>query len=114
MVAEVESEEESRDSIESFPPPTKRGRVAMVMGDSKAYEQAKSAKIHQVVEMEKKRMKFAKELELQRMQFFMKTHMEISQLKHGRRTSRNASSHRHHHHRSNDNGNNKNNSDSDN
>ncbi|KAI9160029.1 hypothetical protein LWI28_004412 [Acer negundo] len=68
-----------------------------------AYEQAKSAKIHQVVEMEKKRMKFAKELELQRMQFFMKTHMEISQLKHGRRTSRNASSHRHHHHRSNDN-----------
>ncbi|KAF2323656.1 hypothetical protein GH714_036492 [Hevea brasiliensis] len=50
-----------------------------------AYEQAESVKLQQVVEMEKTRMKFAKELELQRMQFFMKTQMEISQLKRGRR-----------------------------
>ncbi|KAK0595522.1 hypothetical protein LWI29_007464 [Acer saccharum] len=84
-----------------------------IMKFGEAYEQAESAKIQQVVEMEKQRMKFAKELELQRMQFFMKTQMEISQLKHGRRTSGNASNH-HRHHRSNDNGNNNNNSDSDN
>ena len=31
-----------------------------------AYEQAKNAKLQQVMEMEKARMKFAKELELQR------------------------------------------------
>lgn len=38
-----------------------------------AYEQAESSKLQQVVELEKQRMKFAKDLELQRMQFFMKT-----------------------------------------
>lgn len=127
-----ESDEESADSMDSFPP-EKRQRVAgdtskgkkekdkSGWGDSvrmltqailkfgEAYEQAESAKLQQVVEMEKQRMKFAKELELQRMQFFMKTQLEISQLKHGRRTG-NASNH----HRSNDNGNNNNNSDSSN
>ncbi|KAL6137388.1 hypothetical protein ACLB2K_062680 [Fragaria x ananassa] len=54
-----------------------------------AYEHAETAKLQQVVEMEKQRMKFAKELELQRMQYFMKTQMEIS---HGRRNG-NASNH---------------------
>ena len=72
-----------------------------------AYEQAESSKLQQLVEMEKQRMKFAKELELQRMQFFMKTQLEISQLKHGRRSG-NASNH---HSNSN---NNNNNSDCDN
>ncbi|WCJ39355.1 Trihelix transcription factor ASIL2 [Euphorbia peplus] len=68
-----------------------------------AYEQAESAKLQQVVEMEKTRMKFAKELELQRMQFFMKTQMEISQLKRrrggggGNGGSNNHHSHHHHH-----------------
>ncbi|XP_044487471.1 trihelix transcription factor ASIL2-like [Mangifera indica] len=108
-----ESEEESRDSMDSFPP-AKRIRVAVDLGKGKkekggwgesvrmltqavlkfgeAYEQAESAKLQQVVEMERQRMKFAKELELQRMQFFMKTQLEISQLKHGRRTG-NVSNH---------------------
>ncbi|XP_065867310.1 trihelix transcription factor ASIL2-like [Euphorbia lathyris] len=81
-----------------------------------AYEQAESAKLQQVVEMEKTRMKFAKELELQRMQFFMKTQMEISQLKRVRRGGNGSSNNHHHHHHS---GNNisipkNNNSDSDN
>ncbi|OAY36364.1 trihelix transcription factor ASIL2 [Manihot esculenta] len=58
-----------------------------------AYEQAESAKLQQVVEMEKTRMKFAKELELQRMQFFMKTQMEISQLKRGRRAGNGSNHH---------------------
>ncbi|KAG6787720.1 hypothetical protein POTOM_003764 [Populus tomentosa] len=62
-----------------------------------AYEQAETAKLQQVVEMEKTRMKFAKELELQRMQFFMQTQMEISQLKNGRKGG-NASGNQHHHH----------------
>ncbi|XP_009378369.2 trihelix transcription factor ASIL2 [Pyrus x bretschneideri] len=63
-----------------------------------AYEHAESAKLQQVVEMEKQRMKFAKELELQRLQFFMKTQVEISQLKSGRKSGvngvGNASNHR--------------------
>lgn len=123
---EEESEEESRDSIDSFPPAKRKsvegesskGKEKGGWGDSvklltqailkfgEAYEQAESAKLQQVVEMEKQRMKFAKEMELQRMQFFMKTQLEISQLKHGRRTG-NAGNH----HRSNDNGNNNNISD---
>ncbi|XP_044500132.1 trihelix transcription factor ASIL2-like [Mangifera indica] len=123
-----ESEEESRDSMDSFPP-AKRIRVAVDLGKGRkekggwgesvrmltrailkfgeAYEQAESAKLQQVVEMEKQRMKFAKELELQRMQFLMKTQLEISQLKHGRRTV-NVSNH---HHRNNGNDNNNSNSD---
>ncbi|CAL1385960.1 unnamed protein product [Linum trigynum] len=56
--------------------------TASILKLGEAYEQAEGAKLQQVVEMEKTRMKFAKELELQRMQFFMKTQMEISQLKH--------------------------------
>ncbi|KAL8458889.1 hypothetical protein ACS0TY_035567 [Phlomoides rotata] len=46
-----------------------------------AYERAETAKLQQLVEMEKQRMKFAKDLELQRMQYFMKTQLELSQLK---------------------------------
>ncbi|CAA0829530.1 Trihelix transcription factor ASIL2 [Striga hermonthica] len=46
-----------------------------------AYEVAETAKLQQLVEMEKQRMKFAKDLELQRMQNFMKTQLELSQLK---------------------------------
>ncbi|KAG8380272.1 hypothetical protein BUALT_Bualt07G0176100 [Buddleja alternifolia] len=49
-----------------------------------AYEQAETAKLQQMVDMEKQRMKFAKELELQRMQYFMKTQLELSQLKNRR------------------------------
>ncbi|VFQ89748.1 unnamed protein product [Cuscuta campestris] len=48
-----------------------------------AYEQAESAKLQQMVETEKQMMKFAKELELRRMQFFIKTQLELSQLKNG-------------------------------
>ncbi|KAG7013966.1 Trihelix transcription factor ASIL2, partial [Cucurbita argyrosperma subsp. argyrosperma] len=71
-----------------------------------AYEQAESSKLQQVVVMEKQRMKFAKDLELQRMQFFMKTQLEISQLKHGRRV---VAAGNHHGSSSNNNNNNNNN-----
>lgn len=116
--SEEEEEELEGYSDDSLPPREKKPRVVVqrevnVKGGGKekkgwgssirmltqailkfgeAYEQAESAKLQQVVEMEKTRMKFAKELELQRMQFFMKTQMEISHLKHGRRGG-NASNH---------------------
>ncbi|PPD73893.1 hypothetical protein GOBAR_AA30789 [Gossypium barbadense] len=108
---DTDSEEEEADSMDSLPPPMtgKRARWVVDKGVSsggkgrkwgnsvrdltqailrfgEAYEQAETAKLQQVVEMEKQRMKLAKELELQRMQFFMKTQLEISQLKHGRRS----------------------------
>ncbi|KAK9100856.1 hypothetical protein Scep_024286 [Stephania cephalantha] len=61
-----------------------------------AYERAETSKLRQVVEMEKQRMGFAKELELQRMQFCMKTLSELSQLKPGRRPGNNSRHHFHH------------------
>ncbi|KDP40659.1 hypothetical protein JCGZ_24658 [Jatropha curcas] len=132
-----EEEENFPDSDDSLPPEkkprvvqrgvnTKIGKEKKGWGNSirmltqailkfgEAYEQAESVKLQQVVEMEKARMKFAKELELQRMQFFMKTQMEISQLKRGRKGG-NGSNHLHsgnnliHNHNANNN-----NSDSDN
>ncbi|KAF9610395.1 hypothetical protein IFM89_022306 [Coptis chinensis] len=59
-----------------------------------AYERAETTKLQQVVEMEKQRMGFAKNLELQRMQFFTKTQLDITQLKQEKRVG---SSHNHHH-----------------
>ncbi|KAL3528553.1 hypothetical protein ACH5RR_007875 [Cinchona calisaya] len=52
------------------------------------YEQAERSKLQQLVDIEKQRMKFAKEIELQRMQLFLKTQLELSQLKTTRRTRR--------------------------
>ncbi|KAF5732097.1 trihelix transcription factor ASIL2 [Tripterygium wilfordii] len=108
MESEEESSEEedvSPDSDDSLPPEKKpkvmrrdvtEGRekkggwgnslrllTQEIVKFGEAYEAAESAKLQQVVEIEKRRMKFAKDLELQRMQFFMKTHLEISQMKHG-------------------------------
>ncbi|KAL1551868.1 trihelix transcription factor ASIL2-like [Salvia divinorum] len=79
-----------------------------------AYEQAETAKLQQLVEMEKQRMKFAKELELQRMQCFMKTQVELSQLKNRRSGTNNNHHHGHGIIGNNDNAdNNKNNNNSD-
>ncbi|XP_076917245.1 trihelix transcription factor ASIL2-like [Bidens hawaiensis] len=75
-----------------------------IMKFGEAYEHAESSKLQQMVEMQKQSMKFAKELELQRMQFFMKTQMELSQLKQSRRNvETNNNNHNHNHHSSNHN-----------
>ncbi|XP_076940081.1 trihelix transcription factor ASIL2-like [Bidens hawaiensis] len=75
-----------------------------IMKFGEAYEHAESSKLQQMVEMQKQSMKFAKELELQRMQFFMKTQLELSQLKQSRRNAENNNSnHNHNHHSSNHN-----------
>lgn len=123
---EGEEEEGGAESDDSFPPMTKRRVVVerevggkgggggkekkggwgnsirmltqAMLKFGEAYEQAETAKLQQVVEMEKTRMKFAKELELQRMQFFMQTQMEISQLKNGRKGGNASGNHHHHHH----------------
>ncbi|KAL6568679.1 hypothetical protein OROHE_004363 [Orobanche hederae] len=68
-------------------------RVIWKFGE--AYEQAETAKLQQLVEMEKQRMKFAKDLELHRMQYFMKIQLELSQLK-NRRTGSETNNNNHH------------------
>ncbi|CAH9063457.1 unnamed protein product [Cuscuta epithymum] len=42
-----------------------------------AYERTERAKMEQMVEMEKERMKLVKEIELQRLQFFMQSQMDL-------------------------------------
>ncbi|XP_015580869.1 trihelix transcription factor ASIL2 isoform X1 [Ricinus communis] len=110
---EDSEEEEFEDSDDSLPPPEKKAKRVVVVKEKKGwgnsirmltqamlkfgevYEQAESAKLQQVVEMEKARMKFAKDLELQRMQFFIKTQMEISQLKPCTRGANGSNQHHH-------------------
>jgi hypothetical protein len=46
-----------------------------------AYERVETAKLEQTVETERRRMEFARELESQRLQFFLNTQMELTQSK---------------------------------
>ena len=54
-------------------------RAIMKFGE--VYERVERSKLKQLVDMERQRMGFAKEMELQRMHFFMKTQLELTQLK---------------------------------
>eukprot|EP01018_Ginkgo_biloba_P016422 Gb_29508 [translate_table: standard] len=49
------------------------------------YERVEMAKQQGLMELEKQRMEFAKELEIQRMQMFMQTQLEVARLKRGKR-----------------------------
>ncbi|CAM6104777.1 unnamed protein product [Calypogeia fissa] len=51
------------------------------------YERIESAKQQQLMELEKQRMEFTKDLELQRMQLFMQTQVELAKMKHGKHGS---------------------------
>ncbi|KAG9452341.1 hypothetical protein H6P81_005245 [Aristolochia fimbriata] len=91
-------EANSDDSSEGFPPEMVNGKKRKLkvgngtIGDStrelsraienlgKVYEKVERAKLKQAVEMEKQRMGFLRELESQRMQFYVKTQMEIGSL----------------------------------
>lgn len=96
----------SAESSDGFPPETfsrKRPMDRQIPGKGKkwgesmrelsqailefgqAYEQMESSKLQQLVGMEKQRMEITKDLELKRMQLFMNTQLEISQLKHAQR-----------------------------
>lgn len=51
------------------------------------YERIESAKQQQLIDLEKQRMEFTKDLELQRMQLFMQTQVELAKMKHGKHGS---------------------------
>ncbi|XP_019450307.1 PREDICTED: trihelix transcription factor ASIL2-like [Lupinus angustifolius] len=51
------------------------------------YERVESAKQRQMVELEKQRMQFAKDLEYQRMQLFMETQLQLHKVKRTKRSS---------------------------
>ncbi|XP_077240907.1 trihelix transcription factor ASIL2-like [Tasmannia lanceolata] len=101
LLDSVSLDSASRDSTDSLPPETVNGKrrrnskngvrgaanslrdlTRAILKFGELYERAESSKLEQVIELEKRRMGFTRELELQRMQFFMKTQLELSQLKH--------------------------------
>ncbi|TVU14292.1 hypothetical protein EJB05_37753, partial [Eragrostis curvula] len=95
----------SSESSDGFPPPAlpvangKRRRTDEDRGDGgsdaqglrdlaqairrlgEAYQRVENAKLEQAAEMERHRMDFARELESQRVQFFLNTQMELTQSK---------------------------------
>ncbi|XP_042503592.1 trihelix transcription factor ASIL2-like [Macadamia integrifolia] len=74
-----------RTGGESDSPMKELSRAILKFGE--VYEKVERSKLEQVMEMERQRMELTRELELQRTRFFMKTQMELSQLKHGRRVA---------------------------
>ena len=48
------------------------------------YERVEAEKQRQMIELEKQRMQFAKDLEVQRMQMFMKTQVQLEKIKHSK------------------------------
>ncbi|XP_004505493.1 trihelix transcription factor ENAP2-like isoform X1 [Cicer arietinum] len=56
------------------------------------YERVEDAKQRQMVELEKQRMQFAKDLEFQRMQLFMETQVQLQKIKRSKRSSGSADS----------------------
>ncbi|KAI3457135.1 hypothetical protein Pfo_013798 [Paulownia fortunei] len=55
----------------------------------KIYEKVEEAKQRQMVELEKQRMQFAKDLEIQRMKVFMESQVQLEKLKRAKRNSEN-------------------------
>lgn len=51
------------------------------------YERIENAKQQQLMDLEKQRMEFTKDLELQRMQLFMQTQVKLAKMKHGKHGS---------------------------
>ncbi|KAL0399723.1 UNVERIFIED_CONTAM: hypothetical protein Sradi_2315600 [Sesamum radiatum] len=56
---------------------------------AKIYEKVEEAKQRQMVELEKQRMQFAKDLEIQRMKVFMESQVRLEKLKRAKRNSEN-------------------------
>ncbi|KAJ7948443.1 Trihelix transcription factor [Quillaja saponaria] len=98
-----EGSEDSRSTVGS----RKRGRGGEKKGDGdrnldvgyrvlaqaierfgEIYERVEATKHRQMVELEKQRMQFAKDLEYQRMQLFMETQVQLQKMKRANRSSR--------------------------
>ncbi|GFP79152.1 trihelix transcription factor asil2, partial [Phtheirospermum japonicum] len=62
------------------------GRLAQI------YQNVEEAKQRQMVELEKQRMQFAKDLEIQRMKVFMESQVQLEKLKRAKRSSENSKS----------------------
>lgn len=91
MVAAVVEEVESASS-ESDGEGNKEGVKELaqaIVRFGEIYERMEESKQKQMIELEVKRMQFARDLELQRMKLFMDTQVQIEKIKHANWSPRN-------------------------
>ena len=48
------------------------------------YERVETSKLQNSIDLEKQRMEFMREMEIQRMQLFVQTQLELAKMKHGK------------------------------
>uniref|UniRef100_A0A803QDM9 Myb/SANT-like DNA-binding domain-containing protein n=1 Tax=Cannabis sativa TaxID=3483 RepID=A0A803QDM9_CANSA len=84
---EVEKERYSDD--ESVDGAGLRSLARAISRFGEVYEKVEAEKLRQMVELEKKRMQFAKDLEVRRMRMFMDTQLQLERIKRGKRSGSN-------------------------
>ncbi|KAG6573308.1 Trihelix transcription factor ASIL1, partial [Cucurbita argyrosperma subsp. sororia] len=83
-VSEEEEEEEEEEEAEGEGM-SRLARAIQRFGE--VYESVEAEKVRQMVELEKQRMQFAKDLEVQRMHMFMETQVQLEKIKRGKKKS---------------------------
>ncbi|XP_062095905.1 trihelix transcription factor ENAP1-like [Humulus lupulus] len=84
---EVEKERYSDD--ESVDGEGIRSLATAIARFGEVYEKVEAEKLRQMIELEKKRMQFAKDLEVRRMRMFMDTQLQLERIKRGKRSGSN-------------------------
>ena len=85
---EEEEEEEERVSDDEEAEGEGMSRLARAIKRfGEVYERVEAEKVRQMVELEKQRMQFAKDLELQRMHMFMETQVQLERIKRGKKST---------------------------
>lgn len=83
-----EDEEEERISDDEETEGEGMSRLARAIKRfGEVYERVEAEKVRQMVELEKQRMKFAKDLEVQRMHTFMETQVQLERIKRGKKST---------------------------
>ncbi|XP_022994265.1 trihelix transcription factor ASIL2-like [Cucurbita maxima] len=84
-VSEEEDEEEEEEEEAEGEGMSRLARAIQRFGE--VYESVEAEKVRQMVELEKQRMQFAKDLEVQRMHMFMETQVQLEKIKRGKKKS---------------------------
>lgn len=85
---EDEEEEEERVSDDEEAEGEGMSRLARAIKRfGEVYERVEAEKVRQMVELEKQRMQFAKDLEVQRMHMFMETQVQLERIKRGKKST---------------------------
>ncbi|KAM7254725.1 hypothetical protein ACFE04_019966 [Oxalis oulophora] len=83
-----EDEEEEEEELETESGAEGFKRLAKAIERfGQVYERVEGEKLRQMMELEKKRMQFERDMEAQRMEMFMNTQVQLERIKHGKRST---------------------------